>query len=332
MPNYFSTLGVSPDASQDEIKKMYRKRALEHHPDRGGDKEKFQEIQEAYEQIMNGNGDGSKSQQQNPFQHHHQGGFPGNDFFQNIFSSMNFSFQQRQQGGGSGGTTHHHQSKQIRLDITFEEAFNGCTKTVKDTSTEMCSCCEKCTHCNGNGFMIMRQFNLQIQVPCNMCQTQGHKSSKQNCTDCKGSRYISKEKTFSIPIKAGASDNSIITIQTFEHSSLNIALHVQPSEKFQRKGHDLVYRFQLDWLDAITGSMIYIAHPKGEIISIDSVSLGPIQNNKEYIIPNEGFVYDSVHKGNLILVCELQNIPTTLSEQFRVALKDLYQKEKSTTV
>lgn len=167
----YEVLGLTKDASQDEVKKAYRKLAREHHPDKGGDPEKFKKVQEAYEVLS----DPEKRENFDRFgtpDAPPQGPNP-NDIFAQMF------------GGAFGGprgpvrrSDHNH-----NLKITLEDAYRGLTRTFKVTLSKPCFACRKqCSQCRGRGSVQIQMGPMAFSQPCPSCGGQGGGSS--GCQEC----------------------------------------------------------------------------------------------------------------------------------------------------
>jgi len=193
----YSVLGISRNASAEEIQKAYRAKAKQFHPDRNiGDsqaEEKFREVQEAYDAITN-----PKNNHGNPFVH----GFdPFSGFMHDIF----------------GNTIHKGRNLQAKVQLTLEEVSTGCTKQVKIQRNKICTSCngsgslksDKCNYCDGSGVQHVRMQGsniLNFQTPCQACKGSG-KITVEVCTPCKGSGYenLQEDITLDIPFPAGIS-------------------------------------------------------------------------------------------------------------------------------
>lgn len=201
--NPYEVLGVDRNASQDEIKKVYRKLSKEHHPDMGGDEEKFKDIASAYDILSNP----EKKQQYDTFG---SGGSPfGNggdpfDIFSSIFGGGNPLHRQSRKGQDIG----------IVVQMSLIDILLGANKNITYTRNVKCEPCKglggeesnKCSNCNGTGqiFKLMNtQFGpIQTNSPCNSCNATGY-VIKNHCKSCKGSGVSSKVENLSVSIPAG---------------------------------------------------------------------------------------------------------------------------------
>lgn len=229
--DYYEVLGVNREASDDEIKKAYRKLAMKYHPDRNpGDKEaedRFKEAAEAYEVLR----DPEKRQRYERFGHEGMGG-AGPEFsnFEDIFSHFSDIFggggsifdgifSGMGGGGGFGGRgARSGASLKCRVNITFEEAAFGCTKKIELRRNEICSSCSGtgaakgskptgCPTCGGRGQVYRNQGFFSVATTCPNCQGAGTIIEKP-CTSCRGSGREAKTVRVSINIPAGVEDGT----------------------------------------------------------------------------------------------------------------------------
>jgi len=270
--DFYAILGVSKTASDDEIKKSLRRLAHEHHPDKGGDQQKFKDINEAYQVL--GDKDkrskydqfGSAAFEQGGFGGGGQGfggfsGFNGNVNFEDLgdlgemFGDM-FGFQgggrRKQQGGAN-----------VEVDVTldFMEAVKGVTKTVNLYKNDACTICsgsgaepgseiETCATCKGAGQvnrMVRTMFgNMQSAVSCPECQGKGNRPKKL-CKHCKGLGVERRSSSLDVPIPAGISDGEAIRITGAGEfpggggraGDLYVRVRVKNHPVFERDGFDI---------------------------------------------------------------------------------------------
>jgi molecular chaperone DnaJ len=239
--NYYDTLGVKKDASADEVKKAFRRLARKHHPDAGGDEEKFKEINEAYEVLS----DKEKRAQYDQYGQYFAGGVPPGygaggsggfggpggaqyqtvnmgdmgdlgDLFGSVFSGFGG-------GGGGGGRQARRQPQpqrgrdvQLDLDLTFEQAYSGMSTQVDTETIETCGTCSgtgakpgtsrtQCPACGGTGSQAEGQGMFGFSRPCPRCGGEGT-IIEQPCTACRGQGKVRRRKPVTVNVPAGAND------------------------------------------------------------------------------------------------------------------------------
>lgn len=262
MDNYYEILGVQENATQDDIKKIYRKLAMEHHPDKGGDEEKFKKISEAYDIL----GDENKrsqydNQRKNPF------GNMGNMFDQ-------FFRQNRQQRQSAP-------EKVINLEVGAIESYLGVEKSFKYERNFKCNTCNgnggekvKCHGCNGTGHNTITMgggfFKQIIQQVCNLCRGVGL-VYKTVCNTCKGATTVTNTEVVKIKIPQGVSDGQFFRMANKgdyfngEFGNLMIRVIIVPEKNFDKRDSDLVYNAYLDY-NQLSQESFNIPHPNGELM------------------------------------------------------------------
>lgn len=285
--DYYDVLGVSRSASDDEIKKAYRKLAKKYHPDinKADDAEqKFKEVQEAYDVLK----DKQTRATYDQFGHAafdspggQQGGFGGFSGFQDVDLGDIFgSFfgggrSSRQPSGPSRG-----QNSLSRVKISFMDAVNGRDIELNITYDERCSNCKgsgantaadivTCSTCGGSGTVISQQQTLfgtmRSQSTCRDCQGSG-KQIKEKCHTCSGEGYNRTKTNLTVKIPAGINQGQRIRIagkgqrgyNGGENGDLFIEIHIDPHEFFRRENDDIYLTIPLDFVDAALGSEIEI--------------------------------------------------------------------------
>ncbi len=315
----YEKLGIPKEASKDDIKKAFRKLSLEHHPDKGGDEEKFKEISNAYDVLsdddkrknydMTG---GETRQQFNPFQ---QGFNP----FQFMFNQRNKRQEAMRKLDDSIYT----------IEIPLEEVFFGKTRKMLVTTNTKCSCTEICSKCNGNGkIQIVRQFGAMIQsmeTNCDMCLSKGYVI--KGCDLCNKTGVIKNKEHYEVNVPIGCIDGYEKRIvgkgqQPFKPSEipgdLVFKIKVLEHPLFKRRGNDLLYETKITFVDSICGCEIKIPHFDGEF-KLNFVSdFGIIKEGKEYIIQNHG-----IKGGNLILTFKVEEHTKILDKETRDKIREL---------
>ena len=231
MSDYYSILGINKTASQDEIKKAYRKMALKYHPDRNKDPgatEKFKEIGEAYEVLSNpekkdiydrfgkegleNHGHMPSGNAADIFNMFFGGGSP----FSGMFGGNSFGRGNPFSGMFGGGNMEEQpENLFIKINISIQEVFNGGTKTVSIPINHVCPKCngskmkpgksiDKCKYCNGSGMFTHQRGNMIMRSTCPHCRGQGIGINEADkCEKCQGLGIIQKNTEFKIPIKKG---------------------------------------------------------------------------------------------------------------------------------
>lgn len=354
MTDYYEILGVSKDASKDEIKSAFRKKARTLHPDvnKAPDaEEKFKELGKAYETLMDDNKratydrygeDGLKNagfDTNGPF----AGGFGDlNDIFNSFFGGMGgFGF------GGRPDPNAQVEGDDLRLDIEidFEKAVFGCEKEIKFDHLELCPSCggsgaekgskpETCPTCHGTGQVqqVMRTplGSIAQIVTCPDCHGAGKKISKP-CKDCKGQGKIQKEKKINIKIPAGVDNMSKIRVSREGDAGSNggpagdlyVVLHVKASDYFKREGNDVYSRLDITPAQAALGDEVVVKTLDGE--QKITVQAG-VQSGNSIKIKGAGVPYIArpSQRGDHIVIVAVKT-PTKLSDEERNLYRKLYE-------
>jgi DnaJ-class molecular chaperone len=281
----YDVLGLTSDASAEDIKKAYHKLVRKHHPDKGGDAEKFKKVQEAYEILSDpqkrqnldqfGNPDGPR----NPF-----GGPPGD-----IFSQM-FNF-----GGGHRGpvkrANHNHD-----IRITLEEAYRGATKNMRITLSKPCLACrKKCPQCHGRGSVHLQMGPMAFQQPCPACSGAGMHG--RGCSECNFKTTKHELLNLELKIPMGIEEGNTLVAHGLgeqpikpdeEPGDLIFHIKIQTHPELMRQGIDLVHQTRISFEDSVNGKVIEIPHFDGPI-TIDTSVWGVLDPREDYIIPLKGF-------------------------------------------
>lgn len=281
----YAVLGLTRDATADDIKKAYRKLAREHHPDKGGDPEKFKKIQGAYEVLS----DPQKRQNFDRFgtpDAPPQGPNP-NDIFAQMF------------GGAFGGqrgpvrrADHHHD-----LKITLDDAYRGLSRTFKVTLTKPCFTCRKqCPQCRGRGSVQIQMGPMAFSQPCPSCGGQGGVSS--GCHECNFRSKKHEPLNLELKIPAGVEDGATLVAGGMgeqgqkpdeEPGDLIFHVKIQDHPDLMRQGKDLVWSTRISFEDSVNGKVIQIPHFDGPI-EINTSDWGVLDPREDYVVPNKGFV------------------------------------------
>lgn len=283
----YDILGVNTQATDDEVKKAYRKLAMLHHPDKGGDEKKFKEITEAYENITNKNFDQGMNQRRS--------GFDGFDPFDMMFR-QHFGGQHRNQTNVSAGPQKHKRKILIEknLELNLKELYNGVTKKFSIKNNETCSSCTKvCDRCNGNGMIKIEQrqqmgfasFISTTTQSCDKCGANGKQIFKNDCDVCSNTRQINIDRVINVDIPPGHSIGYFKTLyNVVNNTDLKINIKVNPNDNLQYINNgDLLYKCDIDFIDSIFGKEISIQHPSGEVIKMNTRNTNNIINNENVL-------------------------------------------------
>lgn len=296
--DYYKILGIEKGASQDEIKKAFRKIAHKYHPDKPtGDEEKFKEANEAYQVL----GDEQKRAQYDQFG---SGAFDGSGGFGGFngqgFGGFDFSgfqggagfedlgdiFGDMFGGGRSRSRERRGSDIQMDLDLTFEEAVFGVQKDVHLTKQAQCERCggnggepgegmETCKDCDGNGVVIGVQRtilgNMQTKRTCTTCQGTGE-IPKKECTGCHGHGVERTSQTLTVTIPPGVENGAMLrvrgegeAIKGGRSGDLFVRLHVPKSKEFIRDGYNLIKEVEIGFTQAALGDTIEVNTVDGPV-------------------------------------------------------------------
>ncbi len=299
--DYYEVLGVQKSASDDEIKKAYRKKAKQYHPDLNPDnaeaEAKFKEVNEAYEVLS----DGDKKARYDQFGHAgvdpnygagaggYGGGFGGGGFDFDLGDIFGSFF-----GGGFGGGRQANpngprrgEDVQARVTISFEEAAKGCKRTVDINRVDTCSEChgsgakagsspKTCPDCGGRGYVNVQQRTafgvISTQKSCPKCQGKG--SVIENpCQKCRGTGRVSNKASVEVNIPAGIDDRQIFNISGAGNAGVNggpkgdlkVAVFVRPHPHFERDGYNVWLEQHVSFTQAALGDNLRIPTLDGDV-------------------------------------------------------------------
>jgi molecular chaperone DnaJ len=283
--DFYDVLGVNRDASDDDIKKAYRKLAMKYHPDRNPDskeaEEKFKEAKEAYEVLSDGQKRAAYDQYGHAGVDPNMGGagaggagFGGfGDAFGDIFGEI---FGNAARGGGGRSNVYRGADLRYNLEITLEEAARGTDTRIRIPTMDDCATCGgtgakpgtkpvTCTTCNGVGQVRMQQGFFSIQQTCPKCHGTG-KMVKDPCTDCHGAGRVKGSKTLQVKIPAGIDEGDRIRLAGEGErgqgggpaGDLYVQIHIKAHTVFQREGDDLHCEMPIGFATAALGGEIEI--------------------------------------------------------------------------
>lgn len=352
--DYYEVLGVGKSASADEIKKAFRRKAVEHHPDKGGDEAKFKEINEAYEVLK----DPSKRQRYDQFGHAGVGssaasdggnpfaGFGGGqemhfDFgdlgLGDIFGSF-FGGGQQQRGGRR---TRRGNDMQTTIDLTFEQAVFGTEEQLHLNIDDVCEHCKgttaepghelkTCPTCNGSGQVVTATRtifgNIQQASVCHECEGSG-KVPEKVCSVCHGKGVKSKRQDIKLKIPAGIDDGATIrlrergeAIARGEKGDLYVNIRVKPHKKFTREGDIILSEEHVSMVDAALGTEIDVETVDGLVTM--KIPAGT-QSGTDFKLSNHGVPHIRNDRRGPHIVTIVVDTPTKLSRREKQLLEEL---------
>jgi molecular chaperone DnaJ len=358
--DYYEILGVAKSASQDEIKKAYRKVAMQYHPDRNPNnkeaEEKFKEAAEAYEVLS----DPDKRAQYDRFGHAATGGNRGygggnmnmEDIFSNfgdIFGEDIFgSFFGGQRGGGGGrrGRGTRGSNLRVKIRLTYEEIAKGANKKIKVKKHVPCTVCnglgakdknafQTCNTCGGSGQVrkITQTFLGQMQTvtTCPTCQGEGQIITSK-CGHCKGEGRVYGEEMVSIDIPAGVQEGMQLSMSGKGNAGerggapgdLLILIEEEPHPELQRDGLSVAYDLHISFPDAVFGTQVEVPTIDGKA----KIKIPPgTQSGKIFRLKGKGFPsVNSYDKGDQLIHVNVWT-PQHLTADEKAMLEKMQQAE-----
>ncbi len=361
--NYYDTLGISKSASPDEIKKAFRKKAHEYHPDKGGgNSDKFKEVNEAYQVLS----DDQKRQQYDQYgqtfdqaQRNGGAGYAGGSPF-----GEGFGFGGFQNGGVDfdlgdifgdifGGNQERSSSRRNRgidlemaISINFEEAVFGVEKNISLEKQDTCKTCDgsgaatgtkivTCPKCHGQGQIRTQRRtifgNVASSVACDKCNGMG-KIPESPCHTCKGNGVLRQEKTISVKIPAGIDNGQKIRItgegeagyRGSTAGDLYLVVRVSTHKDFTRDGYNLHKELPISFTQAALGAKIIFKTLDGDIeLKIPNGT----QSGTVFKVKDKGVphINNSHHRGDLLVTARVV-IPKKLSKKEKDLLKQIAEE------
>jgi molecular chaperone DnaJ len=355
--DYYSVLGVSRSADEAELKKAYRKLAMQYHPDKNPDdavaEKKFKEISEAYDTLK----DPQKRAAYDRYGHEAYtqsggggggagaaGGFDFGSNFSDIFDDLFGDFtggRARQSGGGRGGQASgaaRGADLRYNLEIPLEDAFRGKQQTIKMTTSVSCDSCagsgaakgsapEDCATCNGFGKVRAQQGFFTIERSCHTCQGTG-KVIKNPCGGCAGTGKQRKERSLAVNIPAGVEEGTRIRLagegeagfRGGPNGDLYLFISVQPHRLFRRESANIYCKVPLKFTTATLGGSIEVPTIEGGRVKVN-IPAGT-QSGHQFRLRSKGMsVLRSSSRGDMYIEVAVET-PVKLSKK----QKDLLQE------
>jgi molecular chaperone DnaJ len=355
--DYYAILGVERGASAEELKKAYRKLAMQHHPDRNPHdpkaEAKFKELNEAYDVLK----DDQKRAAYDRFGHAAfenggmgagagAGGFGGFGFE----GGLGDIFEQMFGGGGRSGGGHSGAGADIRVQVEIDlaEAFSGTKKTVRVPTRMSCDACagtgsadkaagsDTCSTCGGLGRVRAQQGFFVVERTCPSCGGVG-RMVRNPCRACSGNGTVPREKTLSVQIPAGVEDGTRIRLSGEGEAGkrgaptgdLYVHVAVRPHEIFQRDGANIFCRVPLRMTQAALGGEVEVPAIDG---TAAKVKIPPgTQTGDQFRLRGKGFsVLRSVQRGDMYIQVAVET-PQNLTRRQRELLEEFEAEAKSHT-
>ncbi|MBN1647682.1 MAG: molecular chaperone DnaJ [Spirochaetales bacterium] len=354
--DYYEVLGVQKGASKDDIKKAYRKLAVQFHPDKNqGNKdaeEKFKEATEAYEILS----DDKKRQAYDQF------GFAGVDGmaggaqgfssafrdFEDIFGDFTGSIFESIFGGGGGGGRSRRRSQsrprgsdlRYNLEISFTDAVFGMKSEISYTRNTSCKACngsgaesgggrKVCPTCGGSGQVRRSSGFFSIASPCSTCGGEGHIIDNP-CRTCGGTGLAKKSQKIKVTIPPGIESGKRISIpgqgdagpNGGEPGDLYVYINIKPHKFFERDGNDVYCMIPVSYTQAVLGADIYVTTLDSKKVKL-KIPPGT-QNGKILRLRNEGipFLHNQARRGDMYIKIRVE-IPGKLNGKAKTLLKEL---------
>jgi molecular chaperone DnaJ len=342
--DYYETLNISRDAEDDEIKRAYRKLAMQYHPDRNqGDKEaedKFKEASEAYEVLRD------REKRQIYDQYGHEGlkgtGFSGFSGFDDIFSSFGDIFEDFF-GFGTGSRRRNRATRgndlRYDMELTLEEAFSGIEKEIDFKKWGSCDTCsgsgitpgsetQLCSTCGGNGNVVRSQGFFQIKTTCPSCNGAG-RIVTDPCKECSGRGKVQVKRNINLKIPPGVDTGSQLRLRGEGEAGekggppgdLFVVIHVKEHDFFSRKGDHLFCEIPISFIQAVLGDKISIPVLGEEKTHEIEISSGTQPGDLVYVSEKGMPSLNQKQRGQLIVKLDVK-IPKKISKRQRELLEE----------
>lgn len=344
---YYDILGVDKDTSSAQIKKAFRKLALKHHPDRGGDEEIFKKMTEAADVLTDDDKRSlyDKGGKDAVEQGESRGG-GGGDPFSQMFG-----------GGGGRGRGGPKKGKDMMhaLQITLEDCYNGKIRKLAITRDKLCEECDgrggaegcetTCSGCDGHGIVIkVMQLGpgmlQQVQAHCDDCGGKGKAiNAKLRCKTCRGNKVAKERKVLEVAIDKGAKNKQKVKFTGESNAAPGVlpgdvvfVLQVKDHARFTRKGHHLFMKKTITLKDALCGCSFVVEHLDGRKLLISTDPGATIAADSKKMVEGEGMPMhgNPFVKGNLVITFEVE-FPKKIDPKVSKKLLALLPGDNQTT-
>lgn len=356
--DYYEVLGVSKSATNDELKKAYRKLAIQYHPDKNpGNKsaeEKFKEAAEAYEVLSHDD----KRRKYDQFGHAGMGGAGGgggfsgfgdiNDIFEHFGDIFGGAFGGGfgQRGGGRQQATRKGSNLRVKVQLDLAEIVQGVEKKLKLKKKVSCTSCngngaanagavQTCTTCKGNGYVVQVVNSIlgrmQQQTVCPSCGGEG-KTITQKCTACYGEGVIDGEETITVKIPAGVAEGMQMNVPGKGNAArrggvngdLVVLITEEEHPELERDGNDLIYNLPVSFPDAVIGATVEIPTIEGTVkIKVEEgTQPGKILRLRGKGVPD----VNGYGRGDLLVNIQVF-VPKNITKEERKVLENMQKSE-----
>ena len=350
--DFYEILGVQKNASDDEIKKSYRKLAMKYHPDRNKDdkesERKFKEVSAAYEILK----DSEKRSAYDQYGHDafRQGGMGGGQGFGDFGGGFSDIFEEFF-GGGFGGQSRQRGPQRgndlrYNMSVSLQEAFNGKKSQIRIPSYDGCDLCSAtgsadksgpstCSTCGGQGKVRSTQGFFSIERPCPTCGGEGS-SIKNPCLKCSGTGQVKKQKTISVTIPAGVDTGTRIRIsgegepgqRGAGNGDLYIFVEVQKDKLFEREEENIFCQIPISITTAILGGDVEVPTIEGKKARLN-IPAGT-QSETQFRLKGKGMsILRQTRRGDMYVEANVE-IPVNLNSKQKAILQE-FEKEGGTS-
>ena len=350
--DFYDILGVQKNASDDEIKKAYRKLAMKHHPDRNKDNKdserKFKEATAAYEALK----DPEKRAAYDQYGHEafRQGGMGGGQGFGDFAGGFSDIFEEFF-GGGFGGSSRQRGPQRgndlrYNMSVSLQEAYSGKKSQIRIPSYDGCDLCSAtgsadktgpstCSTCGGQGKVRSTQGFFSIERPCPTCGGEGS-SIKNPCLKCSGTGQVKKQKTISVTIPAGVDTGTRIRIsgegepgqRGAGNGDLYIFVEVQKDKLFEREEENIFCQIPISITTAILGGDVEVPTIEGKKARLN-IPAGT-QSETQFRLKGKGMsILRQTRRGDMYVEANVE-IPVNLNSKQKAILQE-FEKEGGTS-